>query len=153
MASVHGGGGTPFASQEDMYNTMFDDDLQQQFFDSEAWEPDSPDHAEYLSMVEQEIGVAVANATCAPPLDETREEVIADLRPAFVEVWQTIDWSLPPATYPGEGEMIVGESDEVIVEGAPASTEEAPDGTDDVPVAIDLSEPSETSLPPTENGQ
>ena len=61
-------------------------------------------------------------------------------------MWQTIDWSLPPVTYEGEGEMIVGESDEGIVEGAPASTENAPGGTDDAPVAIDLSEPTETSL-------
>ena len=140
--------GHPFASEEDMWETIYDDELQQQFWESEAWKPDSPDYAEWQSMVEQEIGVAVANATCAPPLEEARQEVVADLRPEFVEVWQTIDWSLPPVTYP-EDELIFDESGEVIDVGTGSSVPEGPDGTDDTPVAIDLSEPVETSAPPT----
>ena len=138
--------GHPFASQDDMWETIYDDELQQEFWDTEAWEPDSPNYAKWQSMVEQEIGVAVAHATCGPPVDEIRQAVIADLRPALVDVWQTIDWSLPPVTYPDE--LMFEESGEVI-DGTISPVDSSPDGTDDAPVAIDLSEPVETSAPPT----
>jgi hypothetical protein len=133
--------GQPFANPEDMYEEMFDDDTINEFYETEAWEPDSENHAEWQRLVEREIAVAVANANCAPALDETREEVTADLRPALVEVWQTIDWSLPPVTFPGDGEMIFGD-DGMIVEGSLPPDASGPVGTDDAPVAIDLSEPS-----------
>ena len=122
--------GHPFASEDDMWETVYDEDLQNKFWESSAWEPDSPDHAEWQSMVELEIGIAVANAGCSPPLQEVRQEVVADLRPAFVEVWQTIDWSLPPVTYPGEGEMIFeDESGELIDVGTASSVPDGPSGT------------------------
>lgn len=94
--------GHPYADQNDMYEAIYGSDLQEQFYNSEAWKPDSPDHAEWQAMVDLEIAVAVANVTCSQPLDETRQEVIAELRPEFVDVWMSIDWSVPPATYPGE---------------------------------------------------
>jgi hypothetical protein len=72
-------------------------------------------------MVEQEISIAVADANCSPALDEARDEVVSDLRPALVEVWQTIDWSLPPVTFPGDGEM-VDVSGEPIDGPAPPTT-------------------------------
>jgi hypothetical protein len=113
--------GHPFASQEDMQASIVDEELQNEFYETAAWEPDSPSHAEWTAMVEQEIGIAVADANCSPALDEARDEVAADLRPALVEVWQTIDWSLPPVTVPGDGE-IVEVSGEPIDGPAPPTT-------------------------------
>jgi hypothetical protein len=139
--------GHPFASQDDMYEEMYDSDKQDQFWESEAWEPDSADHAEWQSMVEREIGIAVANAECGPPLEDVRQVVVRDLRPGFAEVWQTIDWSLPPVTYPGEGDMMFEAGDDL--DHASMSTVEGPVTTDEAPVAIDLSEPTETSSPAT----
>ncbi len=110
--------GHPFTDHEDMWNSVWDQDLVDEFYETEAWEADSPNHAEWQAKVDEEIGVAVADATCSPALYEVREEVSAELRPALVEVWQTIDWSLPPVTYPGEGEMLPDESI-VLVDGSP----------------------------------
>lgn len=150
--------GHPFAAPEEIFETIYDEDLQQQFFDSEAWKPSSEDHAEYLAMVETEIGIAVADATCSPALQDAREEVVADLRPALVDVWQTIDWSLPPETYPGEGDfgtpgetivvddsMVPGDSvvDASVVDG----TVEPGADTTEAPVGLDLSEPTDTTEP------
>jgi hypothetical protein len=99
-------------------------------------------------MVDQEIGIAVANANCGTAVQEAREGVIADLRPALVEFWQTVDWSLPPVTYPGESEML-DLTGELIDEVPISSVEEGPRDSAGAPVAIDLSNPVETSGPPT----
>lgn len=151
--------GHPYTDQDDMYDALLGNDRQQQFYDSEAWEPDSPDYAEWQSMVELEIGVAVANAGCAPALDEIREEVIDDLRPAFVEVWRTIDWSLPPETYPGEGDVLGMPGETIVGDGSVVGDTVVEDTVDDSnaegtettesPVGLDLSEPADNTIPET----
>lgn len=143
--------GHPFASQNDMYDTIYGSDLQEQFYDSEAWETDSADHAEWQSMVELEIGVAVANVGCAPPMDDTRKEVIDELRREFVEVWRTINWSLPPETYPGEGDIfgtaVDGMSIDDSVVDAPAADDSDDSNGAGVPVGLDLSGSPDTTEP------
>jgi hypothetical protein len=141
--------GHPFPSREAMYEAVYGDmddeatwQLQEQFYESEAWEPTSPDHAEWQALVDEEIEIAVADATCSPPYDQVREVVAADLRPELVAVWQTIDWSLPPVTYP-EPE-IIGPEGEVIDE-APDDTAGQPDTTDGG--GLDLGDPIDTSIP------
>ncbi|MGH9136115.1 MAG: hypothetical protein ACRD0G_03590 [Acidimicrobiales bacterium] len=144
--------GHPYPSIEDMYDEWYGDwEDQEEFYEAEAWEPDSAMHAEWQALVDLEIEVAVANAECSDGLDEIRQEVVADLRPEFVEVWQTIDWSLPPVTYPGEGEFGPGGPfEEGGVETLPVdSAAEAPDDTEGAPVGLDLSDPDETTVPAT----
>ena len=79
-----------------------------------------------------EIEIAVANARCEPAITETREEVQRDLRDDLIAVWQTIDWSQPPVTYEGEGDvsLMPGESlpaGSDVPEGSTAETTEAGD--------------------------
>jgi len=99
--------GHPYPSQDDMWRDVNGDDddysLHEQFYESEAWKPTSEDHAQWQQLVDHEIEVAVANAGCQPALDEVRDEVQTDLRDDLIAVWQTIDWSLPPVTFEGEG--------------------------------------------------
>jgi hypothetical protein len=146
------GAGHPFTDLEAMYQQVYGDeddfDRQNEFYESEAWKPESPDHAEWQRLVDEEIEIAVADATCTPPMQEVREEVSRDLRPELVAVWQTVDWSLPPVTYPGEGELI-GPGGEIIVEGSvPVGSEVLIDEplTSAGP-ALDLSEAPPTTAP------
>ena len=146
--------GHPFASQEELYEAAYGGqdnqemwDLQEQFWESEAWLDTSPDHAQWQALVDEEIEIAVADATCTPALTELRQEVTADLRSSLVDMWQTIDWSLPPVTY--EDMMFPGET---AVEGTSDGTE--PDGTGDptetteADVGLDLGgDPTETTEP------
>lgn len=153
--------GFPYASQEDMYEDVSagDDEsyeLHNQFWESEAWEETSEDHAEWQALVDHEIEVAVANAGCEPAVNETREEVQRDLREELVTVWQTIDWSQPPVTYEGEGDdfMFPGESlpiDSMAPDGTTDATTgagSAPGATDEPQVGLDLGgAPTETTEP------
>jgi hypothetical protein len=133
--------GFPFASEDDMYTQVYGEgedqgELQSQFYESEAWDPASPDHAEWQALVDEEIGIAVANATCSPAVQEAREAVTAELRPGLVEVWQTVDWDLPPVTYEGEGDVVFMEGGSEAI----GVVEEGPDASDaGSPEAIDLS--------------
>jgi hypothetical protein len=144
--------GYPFASEQAMYDSVYgqgDDEemweLQSQFFESEAWKPESEDHEQWQQLVDEEIGTAVANATCSTPVQEAREEVTAELRPGLVEVWQTIDWSLPPVTFEGEGDMfVVGDEGEMLGSLPDETGSSEPDGA---PEAIDLS--ATDPAPPT----
>ncbi len=107
--------GQPFETEQDMYDHVYagwngDEELAEleaRFWESEAWTEDSPDHARWQELVDEEIAIAIADATCTPALQEVREEVQRDMRPELVAVWQTIDWDLPPVTFPGEGEEFV----------------------------------------------
>ena len=150
--------GHPFANQGEMYEQVYggDDqeiwDLQNEFWESEAWLETSPDHAQWQALVDAEIEIAVADATCSPALAEVRQEVTRDLRDELVAVWQTIDWSLPPVTYDEEmfpGETIVEEpsgSDVGTSEaGAPTGTGDEPTGTTETPVGLDLGDTPETT--------
>jgi hypothetical protein len=133
--------GHPFASQDEMYQQVYSEDtaeLQERFYGSEAWRPESPDHAEWQALVDEEISIAVADATCSPPVAEARETVTAELRPQLVAVWQTIDWDLPPVTFEGEGDMYVFSDDSLFGDETVGSGSSVP-GTGDAPVAIDLS--------------
>jgi hypothetical protein len=137
--------GYPYASEQAMYDAIYGGEeneeiweLQSQFFESEAWKPESADHDQWQQLVDEEIGTAVANATCSTPVQEAREEVTAELRPGLVDVWQTIDWSLPPVTFEGEG------ADGMIVFSEEGAPESLPDETGSsepagAPEAIDLS--------------
>jgi hypothetical protein len=101
--------GQPFADQDEMYEAVWGVDatgeLQNQFYASEAWKPDSPDHEQWQELVDKEIAVAVADATCTPVLTSAIEEVQVDLRPRLVEAWEAVDWDLPPVTVAGEGDL------------------------------------------------
>ncbi len=92
--------GHDFAAPDEMQSSIVDYHRDAETIErlalSEAWKPSSPDHPEWQDLVDLEISVAVADATCTPPLDEVRLEVKAELRPQLVEVWQTIDWGLAP---------------------------------------------------------
>jgi hypothetical protein len=151
--------GHPFASQEDMWEAVWgqgDDqemwDLQAQFYESEAWLESSPDHAEWQALVDEEIEIAVADATCTPVLEDVRTSVRRDLRPGLVEVWQTIDWSLPPVTY---DDLVVTDGTMVVEGEPPAATDdtgdavgtEAESGSTEAPVALDLGDPVATTEP------
>ena len=104
-------------------------------------------------LVDHEIEVAVANAGCEPAITETREEVQRDLRDDLIAVWQTIDWSQPPVTYEGEGDVFLmpGESlpaGSDVPEGSTAETTEAgttPEGSEEPQVGLDLGDPTETT--------
>ena len=98
--------GHPYTDPESMWNDWYDADKQEQFWQSEAWNPSSPDHAEWQQLVDEEIEVAVASAGCTPAWEEAMEEIRQDLRPQLVELWQDVDWSLPPVTYPGEWDWV-----------------------------------------------
>jgi hypothetical protein len=150
--------GHPFADQEEMfgevYGSMEDQEmweLQSQFYESEAWLATSPDHDQWQALVDEEIEIAVADATCTPALNEARTEIQRDLRDELVAVWQTIDWSLPPVTYEEimfPGETIVEEpsgSDVGTSEaGAPTGTGDEATGTTETPVGLDLGAPETT---------
>lgn len=147
--------GQPFESQQEMNDHVYavwngDDELaelEMQFWESEAWTEDSPDHAQWLTLVDEEIAIAVADATCSPALQEVREEVQKDLRPELVAVWQTIDWDLPPVTYPGEGEewiftdgSLVPEAELSTPDDSTADDSTGDDSTgDEGPAPLDLS--------------
>ena len=100
--------GQPFESQDALFEQIYavwngDQELaalQQQFFETQAWEEDSPDHAQWQELVDEEIALAVADAGCSPALEQVREDVRRDLRPQLVAVWETIDWDLPADTVP-----------------------------------------------------
>jgi hypothetical protein len=105
-----GEAGHPYASSDDMSAEIYGDDsdfnrLQQEFYESQAWMPGSPDHAQWQELVDEEIGIAVANARCSEGQQEIYREVIAELRPELVAAWQTIDWDLPPVTFAGDGPL------------------------------------------------
>lgn len=150
--------GQPFETEQEMYDQAYavwngDEELaelESQFYESEAWLEDSPDHAQWQALVDEEIAMAVADATCTPTLQEVREEVQKDMRPDLVAVWQTIDWDLPPVTYPGEGDEFIF-SDGSLAPEAELSTpgESGPDGTDgdDGPAPLDLSGGSDSTEP------
>jgi len=139
--------GQPFADEQAMWESVYSDDdngdLQNQFYQSEAWKPDSPDHAQWQSLVDNEIAIAVASATCGPPLNDVRQEVSESLRPRLVEAWQDVDWDLPPVTYPGE--------DMLFDSGFGTEPAEVPVGSGvgsgDEPVALDLSGAATTTQP------
>jgi hypothetical protein len=153
--------GHPFANEGEMYEQVYGGDnqeiwdLQSEFFESEAWLETSPDHARWQALVDDEIEIAVADATCTPALVEVRQEVTRDLRDELVAVWQTIDWSLPPVTY--EEVMF---PDETIVEepsgsdvdttgpGEPADTGDESTETTETPVGLDLGAAPETTEAP-----
>jgi hypothetical protein len=150
--------GFPYPSQEEMYEDVSagDDEsyeLHNQFYESEAWLESSEDHAQWQALVDHEIEVAVANAGCEPAITETREEVQRDLRDDLIAVWQTIDWSQPPVTYEGEGDVFLmpGESLPVgsdVPEGSADATTEAgttPEGSEEPQVGLDLGDPTETT--------
>jgi hypothetical protein len=151
--------GHPFADSEEMYAEVYGSmedqemwDLQSQFYESEAWLETSPDHDEWQALVDEEIEIAVADATCTPALTEARNEIQRDLRDELVAVWQTIDWSLPPVTYEEimfPGETIVEEpsgSDVGTTEaGGPAGAGDEPTETTETPVGLDLGDPPETT--------
>lgn len=153
--------GQPFETEQEMYDEVYavwngDDelaDLESQFYESEAWLADSPDHAQWQELVDEEIAIAVADATCTPTLQDVREEVQKDMRPDLVAVWQTIDWDLPPVTYPGEGEEFIY-TDGSLAPEVEMSTpgDSGPDGSDGDggPAPLDLSgsgdtEPADTN--------
>ncbi|CAN5562708.1 hypothetical protein BH24ACT5_BH24ACT5_07100 [soil metagenome] len=132
--------GHPYASQEEMYDEMYSDNQQSDFYESSAWEESSPDHAAWQAAVDNEIAVAVANVPCSEGLSEVYQTVSEDLRPQFVELWQTIDWNAPPVTYPDEfsvdGDVPFGTAD-VPIEGADSvPTTNEPQG------GLDLSAPA-----------
>lgn len=139
--------GQPFVEPDEMYQAVFgggadSNDLQNQFYESEAWRPDSPDHEQWQSLVDQEIAIAVADATCSPPLNDVMQEVSADLRPRLIEAWQDVDWDLPPVTYPEiDLGAFPGDTGDV-----PADAE--PGGTADAPVGLDLSGPADATTAP-----
>lgn len=141
--------GHPFASQDEMYTAVYgsgdeNSELQQRFFESEAWKPESPDHAEWQALVDEEISIAVADATCTVPLLEAREAVATELRPQLVAVWQTIDWDLPPVTFAGEDDVYVAPGDTLFGDEVGAS----PSAPGDTAAPIDLSGGSATTTEP-----
>lgn len=142
--------GQPFESQDVMNEQVFavwngDEELaalEMQFYESEAWKEDSPDHAQWQALVDEEIAIAVADAGCSPALQATREEVQKDLRPDLVAVWQTIDWELPPVTYPGEGEEWIYTDGSLAPEAQtsiPGDSGPTDSGADSGPAPLDLS--------------
>ena len=141
--------GHPFANRDDMmaaYDYDETADLQTQFAESEAWDPTSPDHARWQELVDLEVQIAVADATCTPPFDEAREAVVADLRPQFAQVWQTVDWSLPPVTYPDDlppGAVIDPQ------DGETTATTDAAAATPTTEPGVDLSDPTGNAAPTT----
>lgn len=142
---------TPEAMNEQVYAVWNGDEelaaLETQFYESEAWTEDSPDHERWQQLVDEEIAIAVADAECSPPLYEVQEDVTRDLRSDLVEVWQTIDWDLPPVTYPGEGETEVWVGDGSIAPETPGTT----DGSDDSgPKPLDLGGSDDTAPDTTE---
>lgn len=151
--------GQPFESPQELNDQVYavwngDEELaelEMQFYESEAWLPDSPDHAQWQELVDEEITIAVADATCSPTLQEVREEVQKDLRPALVAVWQTIDWDLPPVTYPGEGEEFIFADGSLAPEAEasiPGDSGAADSGDDSGPAPLDLSGGSSATTEP-----
>lgn len=95
--------GHPFSTVNEVYEEWFSqsqNEKQMRFWESEAWLATSPDHDEWQRLVDEEISVAVALETCSAPLNETREEIMRAKRSDLLELYQTIDWSAPPVTYP-----------------------------------------------------
>ena len=151
--------GFPYPSQEEMYEDVSagDDEsyeLHNQFYESEAWLESSEDHAEWQALVDHEIEVAVANAGCEPAVTETREEVQRDLRDDLIAVWQTIDWSQPPVTYEGEGDVFLMPRRALRRRAPTCPTDPAradggrrpaPEGSEEPQVGLDLGDPTETT--------
>jgi hypothetical protein len=94
--------GHPYESEQQLIEWVYGELRAESsgFYDSQAWEPDSPDHEDWLEMVELEIEVAVANARCSADLDEVRREVNADLRGELTDMILIADWDAPPDSPP-----------------------------------------------------
>lgn len=157
------GSGHPFADEQEMWDHVYGGndegqmDQQMQFWESEAWLETSPDHAQWQALVDEEIEIAVAHATCTPSLTEARQEVTRDLRDDLVAVWQTIDWSLPPVTYEdvvfGEGTLVEEPSGSDVGESEPAEaagTGDEPTESTETPVGLDLGGAPTEAPEPTE---
>lgn len=67
------------------------------------------------------------------------------VRPELVAVWQTIDWSVPPVTFPGS--EIFGPDGEMIEGDAPDDTSAETDDTEGS--GLDLGAPVDTSTATT----
>lgn len=148
MAAV----GQPFQSQQDMSNHVYavwngDEELaelESLFYRSEAWTDDSVDHDRWQELVDEEVAIAVADATCTPALREARQDVERELRPELVAAWQTVDWDLVPSTDPDdwmdEGASFTSDAADGRPDGRPESAPDDTTGGDgSAPAPLDLS--------------
>lgn len=87
--------GQPFATKEEMSIAVQDPALFERFAASSAWEPASPDHADWQAAVDREIAVALADHRCTPAFDEAYLAVVAERKPELVAAWESVGWDRP----------------------------------------------------------
>lgn len=88
--------GQPFADRAEMTSVLADEAMLERFWQAQAWEPSSPENAEFLAAVERERAAAVADLECTAAVEAAAREVAAEERATLLAQWHTIDWSKPP---------------------------------------------------------